>query len=197
MLIPLVAAVAETCGGKAAGLGRLLRAGLPVPDGVVVPFDADAGQEELRRWLVKAGDPVVAVRSSAVDEDTAARSAAGQYDSFLGVRGVDAVADAVRACRESLWSARATAYRDGAAPGAMAVIVQRQVEANTDPSWTPLLATAAGVVTETGGILSHAAIVARERGIPAVLSVQEATTRIPDGTSVAVDGSAGTVWPSP
>lgn len=41
----------------------------------------------------------------------------------------------------------------------------------TDPAWTPLLTVVAGVVTETGGLLSHAAIVAREQGIPAVLGL--------------------------
>ncbi|MGW6004869.1 PEP/pyruvate-binding domain-containing protein [Oerskovia enterophila] len=63
----------------------------------------------------------------------------------------------------------------------------------TDPAWTPLLHVAAGVVTETGGVLSHAAIVARERRIPAVLGVARATTSIPDGSIVTVDGSSGTV----
>ncbi|OCI31256.1 PEP/pyruvate-binding domain-containing protein [Oerskovia enterophila] len=63
----------------------------------------------------------------------------------------------------------------------------------TDPAWTPLLHVAAGVVTETGGVLSHAAIVARERRIPAVLGVPGATTSIPDGGIVTVDGSSGTV----
>ncbi len=63
----------------------------------------------------------------------------------------------------------------------------------TDPAWTPLLRMAAGVVTETGGVLSHAAIVARERRIPAVLGVVGATATIPDGSIVRVDGSNGTV----
>lgn len=63
----------------------------------------------------------------------------------------------------------------------------------TDPSWTPLFRVAGAVVTETGGTLSHAAIVAREYGIPAVLAVPEATTRIPDDAPVVVDGAAGTV----
>lgn len=61
----------------------------------------------------------------------------------------------------------------------------------TDPAWTPLFAQAAGIVTETGGLLSHAAIVARELGIPAVLSVPDATTRYPDGTRLTLDGSTG------
>lgn len=63
----------------------------------------------------------------------------------------------------------------------------------TAPAWTPLLALAAAVVTETGGVLSHAAIVAREFGIPAVLAVSDATTILSDGARVLVDGSAGTI----
>ncbi|GII20019.1 PEP/pyruvate-binding domain-containing protein [Planomonospora parontospora] len=63
----------------------------------------------------------------------------------------------------------------------------------TDPAWTPLLRIAAGVVTETGGVLSHAAIVAREHGVPAVLGVPDATGRLRDGTVITVDGTGGTV----
>lgn len=63
----------------------------------------------------------------------------------------------------------------------------------TDPAWTPLLSLVAGVVTETGGVLSHAAIVAREHGIPAVLGVPSAMTTIPDGATVTIDATAGTV----
>lgn len=63
----------------------------------------------------------------------------------------------------------------------------------TDPAWTPLFTVAGGVVTEVGGVLSHAAIVAREYGIPAVLGVADACTRIPDDTRISVDGTAGTI----
>ncbi|MGV8967232.1 MAG: PEP/pyruvate-binding domain-containing protein [Cellulomonas sp.] len=63
----------------------------------------------------------------------------------------------------------------------------------TDPGWTPLLRIAGGVVTETGGVLSHAAIVAREQRIPAVLGIPNVTTTLPDGTTVTIDGTAGTV----
>jgi rifampicin phosphotransferase len=62
----------------------------------------------------------------------------------------------------------------------------------TDPSWTPLFLTAAAVVCDTGAVQSHAAIVAREIGIPAVLSVP-AITAVRDGTILHVDGDAGTV----
>jgi phosphohistidine swiveling domain-containing protein len=63
----------------------------------------------------------------------------------------------------------------------------------TDAPWTPLFVPAAAVVVETGGILSHAATVAREYGIPAVVAVKGATRLIREGQVVTVDGMAGTV----
>jgi pyruvate,water dikinase len=62
----------------------------------------------------------------------------------------------------------------------------------TDPSWTPLFLSAAAVVCDSGAMQSHAAIVARELGIPAVMSVPDITA-VADGTVLHVDGSAGTV----
>ncbi len=67
------------------------------------------------------------------------------------------------------------------------------VAPSTDPGWTPLFLLASGLVMETGGYLSHGAIVAREYGIPAVLNVPLATQRIPDGATIMLDGGAGTV----
>ena len=63
----------------------------------------------------------------------------------------------------------------------------------TDPSWTPLFVPAAGVIVDVGAPLSHAIIVSRELGIPCVVSVTDATRRIPDGATVEVNGDAGTV----
>ncbi len=63
----------------------------------------------------------------------------------------------------------------------------------TLPPWTQLFAKAAAVVTDVGGVLSHSAVVAREYGIPAVVSTGVGTVRIKDGQMVEVDGSAGTV----
>jgi pyruvate,water dikinase len=67
------------------------------------------------------------------------------------------------------------------------------VAITTMPAWTPLFGIAAAVVTETGGQLSHCAVVAREYGIPAVVGARGATRVIQTGQRVSVDGSAGIV----
>ena len=387
MLLRLSEATRANSGGKAGTLGSLLREGLPVPDGFVVPSgDQSVGPEiggslhsAVAGELARLGDPVVAVRSSAANEDTAEASAAGQYESIIGVRGTEQVCQAVTACRASAHATRVGDYwtqvsdsdsssmpempemavlvqpvvtaevsgvmftpqqqgdptrieaswglgvsvvggtvtpdtyevaTDGAisrtvgskhtradlncehggvatsivaagrrevcvlddvtvtellalggriagildgpqdiewavADGAVWVLQARPITATlpayratatsgpaeeltgtpgshgtvtttarivcgpsdfstvragevvvcpyTDPAWTPLFTIAVGVITETGGALSHAAIVAREYGIPAVLGVTDATTRIQNGARIALDGTAGTI----
>lgn len=383
MLTALTAAVGKDCGGKAGVLGTLMRSGFPVPDGFVVPFDRGsrrAGSEEALREdveseLARLGDPVVAVRSSGQSEDTEQASAAGQYESVIGVRGVDEVCEAIVACLKSAHSGRVDSYfsrlrsvvpeasriaalvqpvieadisgvmftppdaegptrieaswglglavvggtatpdtyemsftggircapgskrtrfdldteRGGvvsssvavneqsartlddatvlalaelghgisqllAAPqdvewaianGVVWILQSRPITADlpafdaaassdsqtqlhgipasdgtvtaparivrgpsdfsavrhgdivvcpfTDPAWTPLFGVAAGFITEVGGALSHAAIVAREYGIPSVLGVADATTRIDNDARITVNGAAGTV----
>jgi pyruvate,water dikinase len=64
----------------------------------------------------------------------------------------------------------------------------------TNPSWTPLFGRAAAVVVDTGGVLSHAAIVAREYGLPAVMGTGDGTRRLRDGQRVRVDGNRGLVF---
>ena len=63
----------------------------------------------------------------------------------------------------------------------------------TDPAWTPLFVPACAVVVNVGAQVSHAVIVSRELGIPCVVSVTDATNRIPDGALITVDGTNGTV----
>lgn len=65
--------------------------------------------------------------------------------------------------------------------------------ATTAPPWTPLFAIAAAVVTDSGGVLSHSAICAREYAIPCVVATQVATQLIPDGATITVDGTNGKV----
>lgn len=67
------------------------------------------------------------------------------------------------------------------------------VTPTTAPPWTPLFATAGGIVTDIGGALSHCAIVAREYGIPAVVGAAGATAAIKDGATIEVDGDTGLV----
>ena len=62
-----------------------------------------------------------------------------------------------------------------------------------DPGWTPLFPRAAAVIMEVGGLMCHAAVVAREMGIPAVFGVRGATSLFKNGEPVEVDGSKGTI----
>lgn len=67
------------------------------------------------------------------------------------------------------------------------------VAPHTDPGWTPLFQSAKALVTEVGGLMTHGAVVAREYGIPAVVGVDDATTKIKDGQMIRVDGNQGFV----
>lgn len=66
---------------------------------------------------------------------------------------------------------------------------------STSPAWTPLFALVCAVVVDNGGLASHAAIVAREYGIPAVMGCGDGTSVLTDGQWVTVDGSRGVVLP--
>jgi pyruvate,water dikinase len=99
----------------------------PLPD--VVRDEVAEGYEELARG---DADPPVAVRSSALGEDSAEASYAGQQESFLWVRGVEHVCDAVRDCWASLFTPQAISYRltlGSAEEPAMGVTVQAMVDA--------------------------------------------------------------------
>jgi phosphohistidine swiveling domain-containing protein len=152
---------AALLGGKGAALARLTRQGLPVPRGLVVTTEAwrralrahAEGVTDpalLRRRLLEAplerelraavaaqleavGGDRWAVRSSAHGEDGAQQSFAGQQATRLGVRGLDAVLEAIRAVWSSLFSPEALLYRSRMslemAPPSIAVVVQRMVAA--------------------------------------------------------------------
>jgi phosphoenolpyruvate synthase/pyruvate phosphate dikinase len=67
------------------------------------------------------------------------------------------------------------------------------VTAFTDPSWTPVFVTVAGLVTEVGGLMTHGAVIAREYGLPAVVGVERATKLIRDGQRIHVHATDGYV----
>ncbi len=129
-------------GGKGANLGRLLRAGFRTPGGFLITTEAfRAGMTgEVRTAILNAyralgeAHAPVAVRSSATAEDMAGASMAGQYETFLDIRGDDALLAAVEKCWNSLRGDRAAAYLAGQgidpAQVAMAVVVQTLVPAD-------------------------------------------------------------------
>jgi len=135
----------------ATGIGpRVLELATPPPGSTATDGDVDRSADAIRALFraeipaaiadeIRAahrmlGDGPVAVRSSATAEDLEGASFAGQQDTFLDVRGDEALLAAVRACWASLWTARAMAYRarHGIAPAdvALAVVVQRMVDAD-------------------------------------------------------------------
>jgi phosphoenolpyruvate synthase/pyruvate phosphate dikinase len=116
--------LSERLGGKGAGLVRLMGLGLPVPPAVAVPVDEEGRLEDPGDVADLLGEPL-AVRSSAVGEDASDRSAAGQYESLMGVTR-DQLSQAVREVYRSADLERARAYR-GTNQAAMAVVIQRQV----------------------------------------------------------------------
>jgi pyruvate, water dikinase len=133
----LQAADAQTFGGKSASLGELLRAQIPVPPGFAISTTVgDTLTEALRheieaRYAALGPQAAVAVRSSALGEDSAEATFAGQQDTYLWVRGADAVCEAVQKCWASLHNPEAVAYRErfSIENPAMGVTIQLMVDA--------------------------------------------------------------------
>ncbi|HUG64374.1 MAG TPA: PEP/pyruvate-binding domain-containing protein [Gaiellaceae bacterium] len=127
-------------GGKAVQLGAAIRAGLPVPDGIALAEElveavarGDQAARALLRELCARLTGPLAVRSSAIGEDSVAASFAGQHATFLNVQGVTAVIQAVGAVWSSASSQSALAYRQRVGvegPVRMGVVVQRLVAAD-------------------------------------------------------------------
>lgn len=131
-IIPLHLCSDPRAGGKAFHLAKLVESTLRVPEGfVILGASPDSFPDGLDEAYARVRGRV-AVRSSAIGEDSVDASFAGQYDTYLGIEGIDAVKDAVMRCLQSVRGARAEAYRDAVnaqANGSMSVIVQRMVEA--------------------------------------------------------------------
>ena len=132
-LADLRAADAADFGGKSASLGELIAAGLPVPPGFALSCAATEAQlGEVASAYQALGEPPVAVRSSAIGEDSADTTFAGLQDTYLWVRGAERVCAAVRYCWASLDNSEAVSYRERmgvAGEPAMGVTVQAMVDA--------------------------------------------------------------------
>jgi len=175
------------CGGDLVAAGLLERA----EDIVYLHFD------ELERLATEPAGPwreVVAARREAAARETRRRQVPrvllGDGRAFFeGTGGVGTI--------------QGSGVSPGVAEGRVRVVLDpssAQLEPGeilvcpgTDPAWTPLFLAAGGLVTEVGGMITHGSVVAREYGIPAVVGVHEATTRLVTGQRIRLDGAAGTV----
>ena len=162
---------------------------------------------EVEAWLTGAWDGTGA---GALVADRRARLAAQQELELPGViqespsedAGASAAPSATPVPEGDAWTGVAAA--PGEAEGAACVLRTPHdggrmgrhdvlVAPSTDPGWTPLFLRASALVTETGGYLSHGAVVAREFGLPAVVNVRDAMRTLTDGDRLRVDGTAGRV----
>jgi pyruvate,water dikinase len=149
-------------------------------------------------------------------EETAARGdqaaplhalVAARRAAYVDQRGIIpplAIGAVVEEPSSTAWSGRGVAASAGVTQGRARVLFDLKeadsfepgeilVTVSTSPLWTALFGLASAVVTDSGGMLSHSSIVAREHGIPAVVGARGATQRIRTGDTLLVNGSAGTV----
>ena len=124
---------AEAFGGKAASLAKALRAGLPVPGGFAIAWNALDDRDAIAGAYRALNAERVAVRSSAIGEDSADASFAGQHATVLNVTSLDALFDALQTVRDSAHSDAALEYRRThgiAGEPRIAVVVQIMVESD-------------------------------------------------------------------
>lgn len=181
---------------------RLVEAGVFDRPEDVLCFDA----AEVRALILEPVDQraVVRERTAELERQTHLRAPAtvgvappegdDETDRFDGARFTSDIADEIKGTGASAGSVRGRARVtldeaafDRVQPGDIIVCP------SSNPSWVPLFAIAGGLITNTGGVLSHAAVVAREFGLPAVVGTGDATERIADGRTVELDGATGIV----
>ena len=131
-------------------------------------------------YIVKLEDGVPPI-SSWPQRGTGGATVAAAGDVLQGAMGAPGVARGT-----------ARVVLDPSDPGAIGP-GDIMIAPTTDPSWVPLFLSAEAVVVDVGAVASHAAIMCRELGLPCAVSVIDATQRIPDGATVEIDGSTGTV----
>ena len=146
-------------------------------EGVSIDVDVEARRRAYERDAKRTAPPLL---TSEGETPTAQSATAADSDTLTGT-----------AVSSGVVEGPARVIRDPA--GESLEKGEILVAPSTDPGWTPLFLNAAGLVMEVGGRMTHGALVAREYGIPAVVSVGNATERIQTGDRVRVDGAAGTV----
>ena len=146
------------------------------------------GQPQDIEWVLSGGRTFV-VQSRPITALPAVSPGSGPAEAIpatitILVRGLGASPGHASGAARVL---RSPAEGDALQPGEILVAPM------TNPDWVPLLRRAAALVTDGGGMTCHAAIVARELGVPCVVGTRDATTKLHDGVVVTVDGTAGTV----
>jgi pyruvate,water dikinase len=179
-----------------------LEAGRRLAERGVVPARDDVfflTQDEVRTLLGGAAPPPGLIATLAERRDRHARHVSAPAPNYVRSDGVPVELQA--APRDG--TLRGVGASGGRATGPVRILRAPDPLAMSDgdvivvefadPGWTPLFPRAAAVVMEVGGAMCHAAVVAREVGIPAVFGVREATRMLGDGQRVCVDGDQGTV----
>ncbi|QLG27642.1 pyruvate, phosphate dikinase [Halorarum halophilum] len=159
-------------------------------------------------WFLRVSELLAALDGESIDVDVAARRAEFERHKTMDAPPVltsEGEAPAGRVNREDVPEGAlvGTGVSGGVVEGVARVIRDPAKETiengeilvapSSDPGWTPLFLNAGGMVVEVGGRMSHGALVAREYGIPAVVSVPEATTVIETGQRIRIDGTRGIV----
>jgi pyruvate,water dikinase len=188
----LLAIDGARCAARAAG-GALAQSGqLADPEDVfLLTYDELAGTtgEDWRALVVQRRREMAAFETVTVgptwqgQPEPAAVSADPRRFGMTRVSGIGVVGERVTGVARVVTDPRDVDLEDGE------ILVCR----TTDPSWTPLFMVAAALVIDTGGAMSHGAIVARELGVTCIINTVTGTRDIPDGATITVDGSAGTV----
>jgi pyruvate,water dikinase len=181
-------------GGHLVGLGLLdgaddifflqQRELLQVLEGVSRTDRGVLAERKHRHLLARASRPPSVLGKPLVGEESSNQSNLESDSSVRVLKGMPASPGSVRGRARLVETTR-----DGASLVSGDILVTR----STTPSWSPFFAVASGLVTNSGGTLSHAAVVAREFGIPAVVGVVNATELISDGATIILDGTRGIV----
>jgi pyruvate,water dikinase len=170
-----------------AGLGRQIEQHYEYPQDTEWAFDPEGTLWMLQSRPITTLHDTAAAEPAAADEPSAAPSAGagGQEPQAILLHGLGgAPGSAAGAARVLTTLDEAARLNDGD------VLVTHM----TSPDWLPLLRRAAAVVTDSGGMTCHAAIVSRELGIPCVVGTGEATRKLRDGEIVTVDATRGVVY---
>jgi pyruvate, water dikinase len=149
-----------------------------------VPQDIEWAFEDGRLWLVQARPITALMKPAMAASSFPPAGEVGPESGNVLLRGLGASPGIASGAVRCLSSPK---------DGRLLIDGEVLVAPTTNPDWLPTMRRAAAVVTESGGVTCHAAIVSRELGIPCVVGARGATTILRDGETVSVDGQTGSI----